>query len=340
MSGEQQHQQTQGAVSAPAAPSSGLTDAEWEARLDALRQLANTDWGLAREQAQAALAELGGRQRPDLESRLAWLVGLCHHRFEQNVEAAVALHRAVSIAQAIGRVDLEAHHLATLGVVEAGLGAFSDSIGCYERALSLHQNLPSSPDNDLLRARILVNFGSTYSYMGVLDKALPLYQQGRDDCLRLGHARGSAVCLSNLATVHVRRAERLSQQPSTDARVQAVAAAQEARQLAEQTLADPSLGTEDHARIDAHVNLIRAQTLLGDYAGALDQLNRIDPLLTSDAHRSRLSAERSALPNCRPLRWTICPATTGRACSKNWWSPRKPPATYPARWPASAVTTS
>jgi len=60
MSGEQQHQQTQGAVSAPAAPSSGLTDAEWEARLKALRQLANTDAVSALEQAQQAAEELRG----------------------------------------------------------------------------------------------------------------------------------------------------------------------------------------------------------------------------------------------------------------------------------------
>jgi len=303
MSGEQQHQQTQGAVSAPAAPSSGLTDAEWEARLDALRQLANTDWGLAREQAQAALAELGGRQRPDLESRLTGIVGLCHHGFERNVEAAVAMHRAVSIAQAIGRVDLEAHHLATLGVVEAGLGAFSDSIACYERALSLHKSLPPSADGDLLPARVLVNFGGTYHYMGLPDKARPLVRQARDLFLRLGRDRDAAACLSNWALAKVAHAEQLNQRSSAEARVQAVAAAQEARQLAEQTLADPSLGTEDQARIGAHVNLIRAQTLLGDYAGALDQLNRIDPLLTSDTHRLRMSADRSTL-RARLLRLT------------------------------------
>ncbi|MFN9677860.1 MAG: hypothetical protein ACK58C_09695, partial [Betaproteobacteria bacterium] len=303
MTGEQQNQHSEGAVSDPVVPSTGAADAEWEARLDALRQLANTDALSALEQAQQAAEELRGRQRLDLESRLTGLVGLCHARIGQLVEAAVALHRAVGIAQAIGRVDIEAHHLATLGLAEAGLGAFSDSIGCYERALSLHQNLPSSPDNDLLRARILVNFGSTYYDMGLLDKALPLYQQGRDDCLRLGHARGSAVCISNLATVHVRRAERLSQQPSTDARVQAVAAAREVLALAEQVVADPSTEAQDEASINARLSVVKAHIVLGDFAAAIAQLNQIDPHLTSDAHGSRYLTERSTLRS-RLLRLT------------------------------------
>ena len=236
-----------GAVTQAAGPA----DAEWEARIEALRQLANTDAASAREQAQAALEELRGQQRLDFESRLTGLVGQCHVRLEQMVEAAVALHRAVSIAQAIGRMDLEVHHLATLGLAEAGLGAFSVSIGCYERALSLHKCLPPSADNDLLRGRVLANFGTTYLHMDLLDKALPLYQQARDDFLRLGHARNSAVCLGNSAVAHVRRAERLSQQPSADARVQAAAAAREALVLAEQVAADPSTEAQDEVTVNA-----------------------------------------------------------------------------------------
>ncbi|MFO0205287.1 MAG: tetratricopeptide repeat protein, partial [Betaproteobacteria bacterium] len=294
---------TSAATSAAAARVVDPTDSQWEARIEALQRLGNTDAVSALEQAQRAVEELRGRQRLDLESRLMCLVGLCNVRLEQMVEAAVALHRGVGIAQAIGRVDIEAHHLAILGLVEMGLGAFSDSIGCYERALSLHQNLPSSPDNDLLRARILVNFGSTYTGMGLFDKALPLFQQARDDCLRLGHGRGSAVCLSNLATVHVRRAERLSRQPSADARAQAVAAAQEARALAEQVVADPSMEAEDQATINSQLSLIRVNIVLGDFAAAIAQLNQIDPHLTSDAHGSRYLTERSTLRS-RLLRLT------------------------------------
>jgi len=41
MTGEQQHQHSEGAVSDPVVPSTGAADAEWEARLKALRQLAS-----------------------------------------------------------------------------------------------------------------------------------------------------------------------------------------------------------------------------------------------------------------------------------------------------------
>ncbi|MFO0204999.1 MAG: hypothetical protein ACK54L_02415, partial [Betaproteobacteria bacterium] len=74
MTGEQQNQHSEGAVSDPVVPSTGAADAEWEARLDALRQLANTDALSALEQAQQAAEELRGRQRLDLESRLTGLV--------------------------------------------------------------------------------------------------------------------------------------------------------------------------------------------------------------------------------------------------------------------------
>ena len=313
MTGEQQQQRaedaptsaatTSAATSAAAARVVAPTDAEWEARIEALRQLANTDTVSALEQAQQAVEELRGQQRLGLESQLTGLVGLCYVRLDQVVEAAVALHRAVGIAQAIGRVDLAVHHLAHLGLAEATLGAFAVSIECYEQALSLHKSLPPSADNDLLRARILVNFGSTYFYMGLLDKALPLYQQARDDCLRLGYARGSAVCLSNSAMVQVRRAERLSQQPSADTRAQAVAAAREARAIAEQVVADPSMEAEDQTTINARLSLVRVNIVLGDFAAAIEELNQIDHHLTSDAHHSRFRANRSTLQS-RLLRLT------------------------------------
>ncbi len=270
-------------------------------------QLANTDAVSALEQAQQAVEELRGQQRLGLESQLTGLVGLCHLRSNQAVEAAVTLHCSVGIAQAIGRIDLEAHHLSILGVTQAMMGAFSDSIGCYERALSLHKSMPPSAENDLLLARVLANFGTTYLYMGLLDKALPLFQQARDYCLRLGHARGSALCLGNLASAHVLRAERLSRQPSSDVRAQALAEAREALALAEQIVADPSMEAEDKVTISAHATIVSALTILGDCTAALEKLNRIDHYLTSEAHHSFFRAERSTL-RARLLRLTGRPA--------------------------------
>ncbi|MCA3223789.1 MAG: hypothetical protein ING41_15585, partial [Burkholderiales bacterium] len=288
-----------GAVTQAAGP----TDAEWDARIEALRQLANTDAASAREQAQAALEELRGQQRLDVESRLAWLVGLCHVRLEQVVEAAVALHRSVSIAQAIGRIDLEAHHLASLGVAQDRLGAFSEAIKHYERALNLHRVLPRSASNDLLPAKILANFGSTYLLMGLPGKALPLYRQAHDLFLRLGRPRDGATCLGACAACEVMRAERLSQQAPVEARVQALATAREALALAEQVAADPSMEAEDEATISAHVTIVRALTILGDCSAALEALNRIDHHLTSDTHRPFFRADRSTL-RARLLRLT------------------------------------
>ena len=312
MSGEQQQRAedaptsaatTSAATSAAAARVVAPTDAEWEARIEALRQLVNTDAVSAREQAQAALEELRGQQRLDLESRLAWLLGYCYVHLGQKVEAAVALHRAVGIAQAIGRLDLEAHYLATLGLAKAMMSAYSEAIECFERAISLYQSLPSSGSNDWLLARILGNFGTTFRWMGLPDKALPLYRQARDLLLRLGRARDGAACLVNCALCEVARAEQLSQQPSAETRVQAVAAAREARVLAEQVVADPSMEAEDEVTINARLTVVRAHTILGDSAAAIEELNQIDPHLTSDAHRSFFRADRSTL-RARLLRLT------------------------------------
>ncbi len=295
MTGEQQRQHSEGAVSDPVVPSTGAADAEWEARLEALRQLADTNAASAREQAQAALEELLGQQRLALEARFSWLVGHCYVLLAKKVEAAVALHRAVSIAQAIGRIDLEAHHLTTLGVAQAMMSAYSEAIECYERALGLHKGLPPSADNDLILAKVQCNFGATYSFMGLPEKALPLYQQASDLFMRLGRARDGTACLGNCALVHMDRAERLSRQPSADERVQAAAAASEARALAERVVADPSMGPEDGASIIARLTLVRAHIVLGDCAAAIEELSQIDPHLTSDAHGAFFRVDRSTL---------------------------------------------
>jgi diguanylate cyclase (GGDEF)-like protein len=139
--------------------------------------------------------------------------------------------------------------------------------------------------------------------MGLPDKAPPLFRQARDLLLRLGRDRDAAVCLSNLTMVHGRRAERLSQQPSTDARVQAVAAARETLALAEQVVADPSTEAQDEATINARFSVVKAHIVLGDCAAAVEELNQIDPHLTSDAHGSRYLTERSTLRS-RLLRLT------------------------------------
>ncbi|MFO0208570.1 MAG: hypothetical protein ACK54L_20925, partial [Betaproteobacteria bacterium] len=101
----------------------GPTDAEWDARIEAILQQIRTDPTLGLQQAQEALGELRGRQRLDLESRLVWLVGHSHLRDNRMVDAAVALHRAVGLARRIRRVALEAAYLASLGVVHGAMGA-------------------------------------------------------------------------------------------------------------------------------------------------------------------------------------------------------------------------
>jgi hypothetical protein len=63
MNAVQQHRHSEGAVSYPAAPSAGLTDAEWDARIEALWQLANTNAAAARGQVQQALEEVQGQRR-------------------------------------------------------------------------------------------------------------------------------------------------------------------------------------------------------------------------------------------------------------------------------------
>jgi len=183
------------------------------------------------------------------------------------------------------------------------MSAYSEAIECYERALGLHKGLPPSADNDLILAKVQCNFGATYSFMGLPEKALPLYQQASDLFMRLGRARDGTACLGNCALVHMDRAERLSRQPSADERVQAAAAASEARALAERVVADPSMGPEDGASIIARLTLVRAHIVLGDCAAAIEELSQIDPHLTSDAHGAFFRANRSTL-RARLLRLT------------------------------------
>ncbi|MFO0209124.1 MAG: hypothetical protein ACK54L_23775, partial [Betaproteobacteria bacterium] len=244
-------------VSVPAVPSTVPADVEWEARIEALLQLIRADPTRGREQAQQALAELRG-QRLDLASRLTWLVAHSYLRDEKRVEAAVQLHRAIATAQTIRRTDLEADYLATLGAVNANMGAYSEAIDCYERALGLHQSLSRSAGNDLLPAKILGNFGTTFVWMGLPDKALPLYQQARDRFLRLGLDRDAATCLSNCANAQIELAERHARRTTIQADLEAIAAARAARELAFQALADPALASADYSSVNVRLIIVRA----------------------------------------------------------------------------------
>ena len=304
MSAVQQRQHSEGAVSVPAVPSTVPADVEWEARIEALLQLIRADPTCGREQAQQALAELRG-QRLDLASRLTWLVAHSYLRDEKRVEAAVQLHRAIATAQTIRRTDLEADYLATLGAVNANMGAYSEAIDCYERALGLHQSLSRSAGNDLLPAKILGNFGTTFVWMGLPDKALPLYQQARDRFLRLGLDRDAATCLSNCANAQIELAERHARRTTIQADLEAIAAAQAARELAVQALADPALASADYSSVNVRLIIVRAEIILGCCAAALEELNRIDHYLISDANRSYWRPDRKIL-RARLLRLTGC----------------------------------
>ncbi|MFN7547831.1 MAG: diguanylate cyclase [Pseudomonadota bacterium] len=287
----------------PAATGVRPTDAEWDARIEAVLQQIRTDPSLGREQAQEALGELRGQQRLDLESRLMWLVGHSHLRDDRMVEAAVALHRAVGMAQTIRRVDLEADYLATLGAVQANMGAFSEAIESFERALGLHRSLPPSPADALLPAKILGNFGTTFVMMGLPHKALPLYQEARDRFLQLGLVRDVAACLSNCAFAQIKLAEREARSTSAPLSSAALAAARAARELAVQAQADPLLAAEVYSSINLRLMIVRADIILGDCAAALRELDRIDHFLVSDAHRSYWRTDRMIL-RARLLRLT------------------------------------
>jgi diguanylate cyclase (GGDEF)-like protein len=313
MTGQQQEQRAEDAPTAAADPASvnpavatqvlGPTDAEWDARIEAILQQIRTDPTRGLQQAQEALGELRGQQRLDLESRLVWLVGHSHLRDNRMVDAAVALHRAVGLAQTTRRVDLEADYLATLGVVQGNMGAFSEAIESFERALGLHRGLPPSCANGLLPAKILGNFGTTFVLMGLPHKALPLYQEARDRFLQLGLVRDVAASLSACAYAQIKLAEREARSTSAPLSSAALAAAREACAIAEQVLADPSMEAEDEVTINARLTVVRAHTILGDSAAAIEELNQIDPHLTSDAHRSWFRADRSTL-RARLLRLT------------------------------------
>ena len=276
-------------------------DTEWDARIEALVQLARTDPVSALERAQAALGELRGSQRLDLESRLTWLVGYSHELVGTSVEAAVQLHRAIGMAQASKRGDLEAHYLGTLGFVHARMFAFSEAIDCYERALSLHQSLPPSNVTDLLRAKILGNLAAVFQFMGRPDKAASHYLAAREHALRVGDLHLAANLLDNCAEAHVVRAQQLSQQSSKEAPFEAAAAAGAARALAAEVVANSALKTEDHSRLNAQLVVVTADTILGNWATALDELNQIAPHL--DAHGSLFRAKRCSL-RARLLRLT------------------------------------
>ncbi|MFN9572732.1 MAG: hypothetical protein ACK58P_06755, partial [Betaproteobacteria bacterium] len=302
MTGEQQEQRTAGTLAEPVVPSTGPADAEWEARIEAIRRLIDVDPNAGGQQAATAADEASARGDFDRESRLRYLAGIGFLRKKSAVEAAVHFHRAISTAQAIGRLDLEAHHLAGLGSTHSLMGDFSAAINCYERALILQSAQPQLTEDGRLRAKLLNHLGVTLSQMGLPDKAVLQFQQACGHYLRLGEPYPAATCLGNCAEAYIDRAERLSQQ-SSDMRPEAAAAARAARELAAQVVADPAVPAADVVSLNARVTIVRALTILGDCVTALEELNLIDQDLIGEAHRSFFRVDRRTL-QARLLRLT------------------------------------
>ena len=120
--------------------------------------------------------------------------------------------------------------------------------------------------------------------MGLPDRGTPLTEQAREIFMRLGLLRDGAGCLHNLANFKVDRAEQLHQQSSAAARTEAAVAARAGIELAAQVVADPALEPEHYSKLNARSTIVRARIVLGEFAAAREELDDLDPYLTSEAH--------------------------------------------------------
>lgn len=292
------------AMAEPAWPVAGPADAEWVARLEAVRQLIRTDPVDGGEQAAAAAEQARAHRRIDVLSQFTYLLGFSYMRRKEPVKAAAHYHQAISMARSLGHVELEAGYLASLGSALSRISDFAGAIDCYERALALQSRPPlSSQNHQRVQSRLLSSLGITLATMGMPEKAIPMFEQARAYDLLAGEDYYAASSLCNGAEAHIDCAERLSRSLSAEATAGIAALARDGLELAAQVVSDPVFLARDAVKLNARTIMVRARILLGDYAGAIEELDRIDHDLTGEAHGSFFRCDRRIL-RARLLRLT------------------------------------
>jgi len=245
---------------APAAPT------DWEAAVDELALLADSDAAACVRRAEDLLVAASAQRAGGAEMRLAYHAAVAHHALGEDRRALERAARAEHLARERGALVWQSRALARQGIVHHDLGHTEDAVDLLTRAAELRREA----DDVAGTADVLTVLGSVYTSMPhFAPQAAGVLTQARRLWLAAGDPDRASIALANLARTFVETSRRLAADNPRGAR----ASARRALGLALEAVDEADAAGLTRTGVDARLTAAVAHLLAGDLdaaAGVLD----------------------------------------------------------------------
>lgn len=240
---------------APAPPT------DWEAAVDELALLADSDATACVRRAEDLIAAAAGQRAGGAEMRLAYYAAVAHHALGEDRRALERAIRAEHLARERGALVWQSRALARQGVVHHDLGHTEDAVDLLTRAAELRREA----DDVEGTADVLTILGSVYTSMPhFAPQAAGVLTQARRLWLAAGDPDRASIALANLARTFVEASRRLAADNPRGAR----ASARRALGLALEAVDEADAAGLTRTAVDARLTAAVAHLLAGDAEAA------------------------------------------------------------------------
>lgn len=255
------------ARSAPPAPPT-----DWEAAVDELALLADSDAGACVRRAEVLIAEAVASRAGGAEMRLAYYAAVAHHALGEDRRALERAVRAEHLARERGALVWQSRALARQGLVHHDLGHTEDAVDLLTRAAELRREA----DDVAGTADVLTILGSVYTSMPhFAPQAAGVLTQARRLWLAAGDPDRASIALANLARTFVETSRRLAADNPRGAR----ASARRALGLALDAVDEADAAGLARTAVDARLTAAVAHLLAGDREAATGVLDAAGAML-------------------------------------------------------------
>src|SRR6478609_2548264 len=245
---------------APAPPT------DWEAAVDEVALLADSDAAACARRAEQLLPAATAQRAGGAEMRLRYHAAVAHHALGEDSRALAHAVRAEHLARERGALVWESRALARQGVVHHDLGQLEDAVDLLTRAAELRREADDTEGT----ADVLTILGSVYTSMPhFAPQAAGVLTQARRLWLAAGDPDRASIALANLARTFVEASRRLAAENPRGSR----ASARRALGLALEAVDEADAAGLARTAVDARLTAAVAHLLAGDAdaaAGVLD----------------------------------------------------------------------
>jgi diguanylate cyclase (GGDEF)-like protein len=230
---------------------------DWEAAVDRLALLADSDAAACVRRAEELLPVAEAQRAAGAEMRLRYHASVALHALGEDRRALDHAVRAEHLARERGALIWESRALARQGVVHHDLGHVEDAVDLLTRAAELRREA----DDVAGTADVLTVLGSVYTAMPhFAPQAAGVLTQARRLWLQAGDPDRASIALANLARTFVETSRRLARDNPRGAR----ASARRALALALEAVDEADAAGLSRTALDARFTAAVAHALAGD----------------------------------------------------------------------------